>query len=491
MTESAAQTPPLRRRTKLAYGIGQAAEGIKNSAFGSLLLFFYVQVLGVSPGWAGTALLVALIFDAVTDPLVGSLSDALDSRWGRRHPWMYASAIPLGVAFFFVFSPPPGLSERQLLGWLLLWTVLTRAAMTLYHVPHLALGAELSWDYTERARVVAYRVMGGFGGAAAFFLVSARIFFPSTPEFPDGQLNATAYPTMALACGVVMAVTILLSAVGTHRRIPWLVPPTTEQPFSLARLLGEMRETLRNHNFRVFFVAVLALLVGRGFADSLGFFMGTYFWQLEKQDIFQVTAVALAAIVLGVPIWAAAVRRWEKRSIFLVGCVSLGIFSSIAPLLKIVGFFPANEHPLFLPLVYGFMFVTSFGTAAAVTVPGAMIADVADEHELDTGDRQEGMFFGALSFSGKAAAGVGGWLAGICLELIRFPQPEAPGQQVAPDAVPGGTLVLLGLLAGPGLVIFGVVGIWLVARYDLGRERHAAIRRELDARGATSGGGEA
>ncbi len=94
------------------------------------------------------------MFDAVTDPLTGSISDTLRHRWGRRHPFMYASAVPLGLFFALVFNPPDGLGQWGLFAWLTTFAVLTRGAMTLYHVPHLALGAELSTDYRERSVIV-------------------------------------------------------------------------------------------------------------------------------------------------------------------------------------------------------------------------------------------------------------------------------------------------------------------------------------------------
>jgi Na+/melibiose symporter-like transporter len=476
--------PPLGVGTKLAYGIGQAAEGLKNSAFAGILLFYYVQVLGVSPGLAGTILFAALVFDAVTDPLIGSYSDSFQSRLGRRHPFMYAAALPMALSFYLAFSPPAGLSERGLALWLFVFTVAARAAMTLYHVPHLSLGAELSWAYAERARVVAYRVVGGFSGAVAFFVASARIFFQPSERFADGQLDPAAYSPMALAMGLAMALLILFSALGTHHRIPYLVRPRRVEPFSAGRLAGEMREALRNRNFLMFFLAILCFLVGRGFSDGLGIFMGTYFWELETRHIFQVTAFGLAGIVAGTPLWAIAVRWWEKRTVFLIGCAGLGFFTAIAPVLRLVGWFPANEHPTFLPLIYGSMFLASTVAAGAVVVPGAMLADIADEHELATGHRQEGIFFGALSFSGKAAAGMGGWLAGLALEWIQFPKPQSMAETVARGSVDPETLFALGMVAGPGLAVFGVVAVWLASFYALDRKRHAQIAVQLPSRGS-------
>ncbi|MDC1322929.1 MFS transporter, partial [Pseudomonadales bacterium] len=139
-------TPPLTRGIKVSYGVGQAAEGIKNGAFNVFVFFYYTQVLGLPTIYTGFAVGIALAFDAISDPLVGSLSDNWRSKLGRRHPFLYWSILPLGLAFYGLFSPPE-LSEFSLFLWLTTFAVLTRVAMTLYHVPHVALGAELSEDF--------------------------------------------------------------------------------------------------------------------------------------------------------------------------------------------------------------------------------------------------------------------------------------------------------------------------------------------------------
>ena len=148
---------------KLAYWIGQLAEGLKNSAFSILLLFYFNQVLGVSGTLCGLALFIATLIDAVTDPMMGTISDNWKSKLGRRHPFMYASALPLAISFYCLFNPMVT-GEFHLFLWLLTFTVLTRISMTLYHVPHLALGAELTSDFDERTTIVAYRMVFGISG---------------------------------------------------------------------------------------------------------------------------------------------------------------------------------------------------------------------------------------------------------------------------------------------------------------------------------------
>ena len=175
--------------TKTAFGIGQIAEGAKNGAFNIFLLFYFTAVLGLPGSLAGAALLIATTFDAVTDPLAGALSDRLRHRWGRRHPFMYASAVPLGITFALLFRPPAGLGTMGLFAWLTTFTVLVRASMTLYHVPHLALGAELSRDYTERTSIVAFRTFFGLVGTALVVVFGWGVFFRPTQAFANGQAS--------------------------------------------------------------------------------------------------------------------------------------------------------------------------------------------------------------------------------------------------------------------------------------------------------------
>ena len=137
-------TGKLGFNTKLAFGVGQAAEGLKNAAFGTFLIFYYVQVLGMPGTLAGLAVGIALLVDAFTDPLAGSLSDNWRSNYGRRHPFMYASILPLTVSFYFLFHPMVS-GDTALFIWLVVFTNAARTSMSLYHVPHIALGADTSF----------------------------------------------------------------------------------------------------------------------------------------------------------------------------------------------------------------------------------------------------------------------------------------------------------------------------------------------------------
>ena len=145
--------------TKLAYGFGAVAYGVKNNGFDYFLLLFYSQVMGVDAPLVGLALLIALLFDAFSDPIVGYLSDNTHSKWGRRHPWMYASALPVAIGYFLLWVPPAGLTGNELFPYILVLAIFIRVCITLFEVPSSALSAELTQDYDDRTSLFSYRYL--------------------------------------------------------------------------------------------------------------------------------------------------------------------------------------------------------------------------------------------------------------------------------------------------------------------------------------------
>ena len=479
----------LSFRVKFCYGVGQAGEGLKNGAFGIFLLFYYNQVLGVSGTLAGLALGVALIFDAVTDPLAGSLSDNWRSRLGRRHPFMYASAVPLAISFYLLFNPPH-LSETGLFIWLMGFAVLTRAAMTLYHVPHIALGAELSSSFAERTTVVGYRqFFSTFGGLLAV-VIGFGWFFASTPEQPQGQFRTEGYAPFAFALSVMMMLTILASAFGTQSEVPRLPKPRGSVERLgvwrvLVRVLSETIEALGNRSFRWLFVGVLVVFVMAGVNGALDLYMNTFFWELDSEDLIYFFIASPLGVMLGATFTGKLNAWFDKKPAIVWGTACWAVCQLVPVALRIIGWFPENGTTELVATLVGIKFLQGICVAQALVTFSSMVADIADEHELKTNKRQEGIFFAAVSFANKCTTGVGNIVAGVALDLISWPRgPEIRG---AADVEPQ-TILNLGIIYGPIVAGFSVVAVWCYHQHKLTREDHAAIRRQLDLRNATTNG---
>lgn len=481
VTENAASPPPLTRATKHWYALGQGAEGIKNEAFSLLLLFYYTSVLGLSGELAGLAILIALLFDAVTDPLVGTLSDRLDSRWGRRHPFLYGGAIPLGLFFYLVFAPPAGLGQTEIFAWLTVMTVATRASMTLFHVPHLSLGAELSSDYEERTHIVTLQYLyarfgHGILGAFAFLW-----FFRATPAYAEGRFNPAAYPALALTFAIVMVVWILLSAWRTRQRIPYLAKPErADEGRGLASLvLGDLVASLRNASFRALFIGLALTYVAWGVTVSLGLHLATYFWRASNEQLLVYGILTAIGIFVGLPFWQRVADRLDKKPTFMLGLTIFTAFIVGPAVCKLAGFWPAagSDASVYLWGLTSGM-VAHFGIASTMVTARSMMADVTDQDALEHGQRREGIFFGAVSFAGKAAFGLGGLIAGAVYSAVGLLPQQAP-ETVGADVVAalGSTLAISILaLCGGSLLFF--------SRYQLTRERHAEIQAQLALRSA-------
>ena len=472
----------LSQRIKYAYSVGRAAEGIVIRAFEFFLFFYYVQVLGLSGSLSGLAVGIALIVDAVADPLIGSISDNTGSRYGRRHPFMYASILPLIVTFYLLFTPPKGLDQTGLFLWLTVFAIVTRSSIALHHVPHLSLGAELSSDYTERTSIVALRTIFGALGSTVCLIAGMNYYFAPSEKFSNGQLDPSGYPPFALAMGLLMAATILFSALGTRRLIPSLPKASGDEAGAwLPRMLGEMRQALENPSFRALFVGLLFFYIVAGTQATLGLHMSTYYWEMSSSQISSYVGVGGIGFIAALSVLRRLHVRLDKKLTFVLGASALVVLVALAPFLRETGYFPGNHDPALFPILLFLVFISTFFASITGVSGGSMMADIADEHEMVSGRRQEGIFFGAASFAGKSASAFGHVLAGIAIDVIAFPVGAAPG------SIPAGKLTGLGLFNGPVMALIMVFAVFYFTRYDLNRARHAEIQQTLRERNAAAG----
>lgn len=459
---------------KFFYGLGEIGEGVKTSALEIFLFFYFTQVVGLSGSLTGLALFLALLVDAVIDPVIGAWSDHTHTRLGRRHPFLYAAPIPLAIMLALLFSPPAEASQIVLFVWLFVFASAGRIAMTFYFVPHMALGAELTDDFQERVAVGAYRVFFGYIGRLATLGLAFSIFFKASEGYRNGQLNPAAYGPFALTCGVIVVFAVLVSALGTQRHV--LLQPAHPLPKRAdSGWVRTLANAFQSKSFRALFYALLILYIFNGVQYALALHMNTYFWQLSTPQIQYVFYAQTFGFMAGIPLARPLAHRFDKKPTYIVGVISSSFVLALPTILRLAGVFPENGDPILPGLLVAFAFAYGVIATIGVVLSPAMLADLADEYELAQSRRAQGLFFGINQFSRKATLGLGGALAGSVIDLIQFPSKATPG------AVDPMVLERLGLVYGPGALIFIGFGIWLFKGYRLGRRQHGEVLAQLQA----------
>jgi len=463
----------LAARTKLAYGVGAAAESGLAIVFNTFNFLFYNNVLGLSGTLCGLAVTIAMVFDAISDPLVGSLSDRWRSPLGRRHPFLYAAPIPMGFFFVCIYAPPSGLEDFGLFAWFTVSTVLLRTALTLYHVPHLALGAEITVDYRERSVLMGYNTVFALLGTSAISYLS----WSYLGSLEGGTSNRLGYFSLAMAVGLFGVVVVFASAFFTRDQVPRLsTAPVDLPPFSFRSLLSEVRFCLRNRNYQMLILGMIWLSATLGLHETLSAHIGLFFWELDEQQIGLMALMAPPGLIAAT-MMAPRLHVWiGKREALILGILGMTSAVAVPVVLRLIDVFPANDASQTFPILCGLKMLSYAASALMVISIISSLADVTDEHELQTGRRQEGVFFAARSFFSKLTSGLGHLLAGLAIDVIRFPVGAEPG------GIDSEILFDFGIVAGPLTVLPALISIAFYARYRIDRRRHAEIRALLDER---------
>lgn len=464
--------PSLGRQSvwlKLAHGSGAAAFGIKNNGFDYFLLLFYGTVIGLEPGLVGLAILIALVFDAISDPLVGYWSDNLRSRWGRRHPFMYAAALPVALSYFLLWNPPEW-GDAALFLYLTCLAVLIRTFITFYETPSSALIPELTSDYEERTSMQSYRLFFGWSGGNLMSVLMFGVLLTG----PLGMRDREAFATYGMIASGLILAAILVSALGTHHRIPHLHRPVESgERYSIRRIFREMVETLSETSFIALFFATVLFAIATGLSAALAFLILNYFWEFSEFQMFIWTCTVFFSALLGFLLAPWATRRLgKKRATVVLGLLAFTI--QPAPvLLRLVGLMPENGDPLLFPLVLAINVIDLALIIAVQAVAYSMIADLVESNQLRTGRRTEGVYYAAMTFTRKTTQGLGVLAAGLILSVIAFPEAAEPG------TVDTDTLWWLGALYAPSLLALWMGALYCVTRYRIDKAGHEANLRRL------------
>ena len=313
------------------------------------VLFFYSQVLGLPGTLTGLAILLSMIVDAITDPVVGSWSDSIRSRLGRRHMPMLAAVLPVGFFFYLLFAPPAGLGQWGLFAWLTGISICLRTAFTFFAAPASAMAAEISPYPADRAEMGIYRQ--AISAVVQFVLLAFAfdLFFAASEQFPNGQENPDAYPGFGIAGAATLMFFMMVAFGGTWKhilRFEQRLGEAVREPFSFTRAIrGWIDAVGGSRNFRaIFFGLLVASTVGSCYR-SLSLYFGTYLWELEPNQI----KVWQQVVLVGMFTMAVAARfivtRTEPKYVYLTGYCLLFSAYALPPALTLLGVLPAAGNP--------------------------------------------------------------------------------------------------------------------------------------------------
>lgn len=469
MSETSPVTARVDLATKIYYGFGAVANGAKSNGFNYLLLFYYSQVIGLRADLVSLGILIALVFDAVSDPLVGFISDKFHSPLGRRHPFMYASGLPVAIAYYFMWSPPDW-DQNALFLYFVCMAVLIRTMITFYEVPATALVAELTDDYDERTELVSFRYFFGWWGGLTMAILNYLVFLPESKgglEYVEGWSN------YGLTASIVIFVSIYVSSIGTHRHIPNLKQPPAKAAFDFQQTKLELKETLSNRSFFALFIAALLMAIAAGVSTSLSIYFSRHFWELTSTQIGYLNLPYFFSAFIALML-APKVSRWLGKKRGGMTILALAFFLAPVPfVLRILGWFPENGTTELFWSLFVFNTVEVTLIIMSSSLIAAMIADVVEQSELKTGRRSEGIFFAANSFAQKAVNGLGVVVAGQILAIVDFPTQAGLGE------VPQETVFELTYLYIPIVFFFYLIAMMVLGLYNITREEHADNVRRL------------
>ncbi len=478
MTDAAVTSRPAQGRldlsTKLYYGVGSVAFGVKDNGFSYMLLLFYNQVVGLSATQVGLALMIALLFDAVIDPLIGHISDNFRSPWGRRHPFMYAAALPLAVCYVAIWNPPHW-SPQALFYYLLAMAIVIRTFVSFYEVPSSAMAAEFSSSYDERSVLLSYRFFFAWIGGLSIQLLAFSVLLKPDAAHKVGQLNPVGYAQYGLVGAVVIFLAILISAAGTHRYIGMLRAAPPRRNLSLRQAGQEIVQTLSNRSFLYLLASNIATAMAAGLAASLNGYFNTYFWGFSASQISLFTAGVFMSAILALSLAPYFSRRFGKRSTAMAVMVLALVFGIGPLLLRLARLFPANgTDQLVWAILCTSIISTTFGIVAS-TMGSSMIADVVEAAELTTGRRSEGLFFAASAFVGKSVSGFGILAAASLIDFIGLKNGADPSS-LQPE-----TIRNLAVFYCPLITVLYLIGLILLFGYRISRTSHLETLGQLGA----------
>jgi len=447
------QRTHLSRRIKLLYPTGDLSTSIPLAILMFFQLYFLTDVAHLRPDLAGWAVGIGKVWDAVNDPLFGLVSDRIRTRWGRRRVFLLFGAVPLGLTFMLMWLVPP-LGPLGLTAYYAVTFILFDTAFTLIHVAYNALTPELTPDYDERSSLNGYRMVYSISGTLGAIIFATVLGWSVTDP-------RTLFAIVGVTLGLASMVPPLVVYKVTWEKGAEDQPPPLPWRQALAATLG-------NRPFwMVMGLYLLSWTTASILAADLVYFANYHLRVPEQANYF--VLVAEGAAILFIPLWVWVARRLDKKRAFILGTVSwIGI-------LLLLSFIHSDQ----VGLAYALAALSGSGIATAYVIPWAMVPDVVEHDELQTGQRREGSYYAFASFFQKLATGLAVWGMGQALYRAGY---VTPTQAIPVPDQSRQVIQVIRYFMGPIPAVLLFLSVLFAWFYPITREAHASLREQLAAR---------
>jgi GPH family glycoside/pentoside/hexuronide:cation symporter len=459
MKVDTATNEKLNFSTKFAFGAGELGSTLCFNILIFYLLFFFTNIAGLPAGLAGSIMMITKIWDAITDPIVGILSDRTKHPWGRRYPWMVFSSIPFATFFFLQWLVP--FSDKWSLFWYyLIISLIFSTAFTCFNIPYSSLTPEITQDYNERTTLNSFRFAFSIGGSI-FSLILAKVIFSTFEEDPK-----TEFIILAAIVAIMSVLPIYYCFFGTRHRLRWANGEKSVPLEEESSIIEQIKIVFSNRPFLyVIGIYLCSWLAVQFTASILPFFVVN--WMGLSENTFSLVAIAAQGTALSMLfVWSAVSKKVGKKAVYLMG----------------VGFWFIGQVGLFIlqpgqvGLMYCFASLVGMGISTAYLIPWSLIPDVIDLDELKTGQRREGIFYSFMVFLQKIGLAIGLFLVGQALDFAGFMETTA-GEP--PPVQPESALLAIRIVIGPLPTCFLIGGLILASFYPITQSIHEEIMLKL------------
>lgn len=442
----------LKFSTRFGYGLPESGIFLVEIMLRLYLLKFYTDQAGLDPALAGAAAAVAMLWDGITDPLMGLISDRTRTRFGRRIPYILPGALILSAGIFAVFHPPQNAGQVALTAYLLITFLVLNTGFTLVSIPHSALAAELTSSGDERTVLFSYRLFIGNMGLLAGVILPAVI-------------TERAYEKTSEIAVVLILVSVIAFYYLIKKKIPVSFEKSagqngTEQKW-IVSFLSSFRQVFSNRAFVPLLISYIIAYLGVSVNSTFALYYYDYRLQLSEEQTGLVLVIFILTWSLSLGGWVWLSKKFGRKMPAFYGIATLGVLTCIT-----YPFFPAEN--MLWPIL---MAVTGGILVGAIVLLDALVADIVDYDRIFSHREQEGAFFGIWRLAMKLSRALALAVSGAVLALIGFQSAVEPTEAV---------IERIGYVFGPGVGIFFIAGGLIFLYVPLSREKNEKIKRILE-----------